>query len=103
MGLHGKGAYARRSHGYGLGSFSLVFRGGETNIRYMGPAYLNDWIEIRVTVGDHNNSKGYAKFNYRFINKATGQLLAQGHAIIFFCDAKRGKRTPIVKEFIKLL
>lgn len=36
---------------------------GETNIRYMGPAYLNDRIEIRVIVGDHNNSKGYAKFN----------------------------------------
>jgi len=69
----------------------------------MGPAYLNDRIEIRVTVGDHNNCKGYAKFNYRFINKATGELLAQGHPIIFFYDAKIGKRTPITNEFIKLL
>ncbi len=76
---------------------------GETNVRYMSPAYLNDKIEIRVTVGDHHDEKGYAKFDYRFINKGSGQLLAQGYQVIFFYDAKSGKRIPIPKEFTKLL
>jgi acyl-CoA thioesterase FadM len=69
----------------------------------MSPAYLNDRIEIRVTVGDHHVGKGYAKFDYRFINKKSGQLLAQGHQVIFFYDAKTGKRVPIPEEFTKLL
>jgi len=76
---------------------------GETNVRYMSPAYLNDRIQIRVTVGDHNVGKGYARFDYRFINKSSGQLLAQGHQVIFFYDGKTGKRAPIPKEFTKLL
>ena len=54
-------------------------------------------------VGDHNITKGYAKFDYRFINKTSGQLLAQGHQVIFFHDAQTGKRVPIPKEFTKLL
>jgi len=56
-----------------------------------------------MTVGDHNITKGYAKFDYRFINKTSGQLLAQGHQVIFFHDAQTGKRVPIPKEFTKLL
>ncbi|MBM4351772.1 MAG: hypothetical protein FJ106_18005 [Deltaproteobacteria bacterium] len=76
---------------------------GETNVRFMSPAYLNDRIEVRVTVGDHHLEKGYAKLDYRFINKTTGQLIAQGYQIIFFYDAKTGKRVPISGEFRKLL
>lgn len=76
---------------------------GETNIRYMHPAYLNNRIEIRLRVADHNVDKGYARFDYRFINKASGQLLAHGHQVIFFYDGKTGKRAPIPEEFTKLL
>ena len=76
---------------------------GETYVRYMTPAYLNDRIEIRVVVGDHHVEKGYAKLDLRFSNKATGQLVAQGYQIIFFYDSKTGKRTPISEEFRKLL
>ncbi|MDI7261048.1 MAG: thioesterase family protein [Thermodesulfobacteriota bacterium] len=76
---------------------------GETYVRYMTPAYLNDRIEIRVVVGDHHVEKGYAKLDLRFSNKATGQLVAQGYQIIFFYDSKTGKRAPISEEFRKLL
>ncbi|MEW6375519.1 MAG: thioesterase family protein, partial [Thermodesulfobacteriota bacterium] len=38
---------------------------GETYIRYMSPAYLNDRIEIRVTVEDHHIERGYAKLDLR--------------------------------------
>ncbi len=77
---------------------------GETNIRFMSPAYLNDRIEVHVTIGDHHLEKGYAKLDYRFINKKTAdQLIAQGYQIIFFYDAKTGKRVPISGEFRKLL
>ena len=76
---------------------------GETNVRYLHPAYLNARIEVRLIVGDHNAGKGYARFDYRFVNKASGQLLAQGHQVIFFYDGKTGKRAPMPKEFTKLL
>lgn len=84
-------------------ALSPWFLVGETNVRYLKPAYLNDRIEIRVTVGDHNIEKGYAKFDFRFSNKASGQLVAEGHQVIFFYDSKTGKRVPITKEFRKLL
>jgi acyl-CoA thioesterase FadM len=76
---------------------------GETNFRFMSPAYLNDRIEVRVTVGDHHVEKGYAKFDYRFNNKKSGRLVAQGYQVIFFYDAKTGKRVPIPADFRKLL
>ena len=76
---------------------------GETNIHYMHPAYLNNRIQIRLKVTDHNLDKGYARFDYRFINKESNQLLAQGHQVIFFYDGKTSKRTPIPAEFAKLL
>ena len=76
---------------------------GETNIRYMHPAYLSNRIEIRLKVADHNLDKGYARFDYRFINKGSGQLLAYGHQVVFFYDGKTGKRAPIPSEFSKLL
>ncbi len=76
---------------------------GETYVRYMSPIYLNDRIEIHVTVGDHHVEKGYAKLDFRFGNKASGQLVAQGYQTLFFHDAKTGKRVPIPKEFMKLL
>jgi len=76
---------------------------GETNIRYMTPAYLTNRIEVRMNVGDYNAEKGYARFDYRFINKESGQLLAQGYQVIFFFDGKTGKRGSIPQEFAKLL
>jgi len=69
----------------------------------MHPAYLNNRIEIRLKVADHNLDKGSARFDYRFINKGSGQLLAQGFQVIFFYDGKTGKRTSIPEEFAKLL
>lgn len=76
---------------------------GETYVRYMSPAYLNDRIEIRITMGDHHVEKGYVKLDFHFTNKASGQLIAQGHQIIFFNDRETGKRIPIPNEFMKLM
>ena len=76
---------------------------GETYLRYTKPAFLNDRIEVRVSMGDHHVEKGYAKLDLRFGNKASGQLVAQGYQTLFFLDAKTGKRVPIRKEFMKLL
>ncbi len=75
---------------------------GETYLRYITPAFLDDHVEIRVTVGDHNVEKGRVKLDFRFSNKASGQMLAQGYQIIFFCDFESGKRIPIPEEFLKL-
>jgi acyl-CoA thioesterase FadM len=76
---------------------------GETYLKYMSPAYLNERIEIHVTVGDHHVQKGYAKLDFRFSKKVSGQLIAQGHQIIFFHDPETGKRIPIPNEFIELM
>lgn len=76
---------------------------GEIYVRYMSPAYLNERIEIQVTMGDHHIEKGYAKLDFRFSKKATKQLIAQGYQVIFFYDSKTGKRVPIPKEFLRLM
>jgi acyl-CoA thioesterase FadM len=68
----------------------------------MKPAYLNDRIEVRVTMGDHHVEKGYAKLDFRFINKASNKLVAEGYQTIFFCDSETGKRIPIPKDFMRL-
>ncbi len=75
---------------------------GETYLRYMKPAFLNDRIEIRVTMGDHDVEKGYAILDFRFMNKASGQLVAEGYQRIFFHDPQTGKRIPIPKDFMRL-
>ncbi len=75
---------------------------GETYLRYMMPAFLNDRIEVRVTMGDHHVEKGYAKLDFRFMNKASGQLVAQGYQTIFFHDSETGKHIPIPKDFMRL-
>jgi len=85
------------------GTTSPEFLVGETYIRYMSPVFLNDRMEVRVTVGDHNVEKGYAKFDFRFCKKASNQLVAQGYQVIFFSDFKTGKKVPIPKTFLTLV
>ena len=75
---------------------------GETYFRYKTPAFLYDRLEIRVTVGDHNVEKGRVRLDYRFSNKASGQMLAEGYQIIFFYDWESGKRVSIPDDFLKL-
>jgi len=76
---------------------------GEAYMRYVSPAHLNDRVEIRIVIGDHNAAKGYAKLDYRFSRKASGQLIAQGHQIIFFQDRQTDNRVPIPDQFMKLI
>ena len=76
---------------------------GETYFRYITPAYLYDRLEIRVTIGDYNPEKGRVKLDFRFSNKASGQMLAEGYQVIFFYDYESGKRVPIPEEFLKLV
>jgi len=68
----------------------------------MSPIYLYDKVEIRVVVGDYNIEKGRAKLDFRFSNKASGRMVAEGYQVIFFHDFKSGKRVPIPDEFLKL-
>jgi acyl-CoA thioesterase FadM len=75
---------------------------GETYIRYMTPAYLYDRIEIRTTVGDTNVEKGRVKLEFRFSNKTTGRMVAEGYQVIFFHDLTTGKRMPVPEAFQKL-
>ena len=75
----------------------------ETYLRYITPAFLYDRLEIRVTVDDYNVGKGRVKLDFRFSNKATGQMLAEGYQVIFFYDWASGKRTRIPDEFLKLV
>ena len=76
---------------------------GETYLRYMSPANLNDRIEVHIAVSDHNVEKGYAKLDFTFSKKASGQLIARGHQVIFFHDRQTDNRVPIPDEFMKLM
>jgi acyl-CoA thioesterase FadM len=53
-------------------------------------------------VGDYNVNKGRVKLDYRFSNKSSGQMLAEGYQIIFFYDWESSKRVPIPDDFLKL-
>jgi len=75
---------------------------GETYLRYLTPAYLYDRVEIRVSVGDHSIEKGRVKLEFRFSNKASGQMVAEGYQVIFFHDFETGKRIAIPDEFLEL-
>ncbi len=75
---------------------------GETHMRYITPVYLYDRLEIRVSVGYYSFEKGRAKLNFRFSNKANGQMVAEGYQVIFFHDFESGERIPIPDEFLKL-
>jgi len=75
---------------------------GETYIRYMTPAYLYDRIEIRTTVGDTDAGKGRVRLEFRFSNKTTGRMVAEGYQVIFFHDLTTGKRMPVPEAFLKL-
>ena len=75
---------------------------GETYMRYMKPAYLYDRIEIRTTVGETNVEKGRVKLEFRFSNKNTGAMIAEGYQVIFFHDLTSGKRIPVPEAFLKL-
>jgi acyl-CoA thioesterase FadM len=81
----------------------LRFLVGETYVRYITPAFLDDHVEIRVTVGDYNVGKGLVKLDFRFSNKASGQMLAEGYQVIFFSDVESGKRIPVPDDFLKLV
>lgn len=75
---------------------------GETYLRYRTPAFLYDKVEIRVTVNDYNIEKGRIRLNFRFSNKATGQMLAEGYQVIFCHDFESGKRIQIPDEFMQI-
>ncbi len=79
------------------------FLTGELYLRYISPAFLNDRVEVRVTIGEVTPEKGRARLIFRFVNKATQQLLAEGHQVIFFADPATGKRIPIPGELLKVL
>jgi acyl-CoA thioesterase FadM len=79
------------------------FLTGELYLRYISPAFLNDRVEVRVTIGEVTPEKGRARLTFRFVNEATQQLLAEGYQVIFFSDPATGKRIPIPNEFLKVL
>ncbi len=79
-----------------------MFLTGEAYLHYQHPAYLNDRIEVWVTMEDLVVEKGRAKLSYRFINHKSQQVLAVGYHILFFADPDTGKRVPIPPEFMEL-
>ncbi|MDY7042320.1 MAG: thioesterase family protein [Chloroflexota bacterium] len=79
------------------------FLTGEIHLRYISPAFLNDRVEVRVNIGDVSPDKGRARLIFRFVNKASQQLLAEGYQVIFFANPTDGKRIPIPDEFLKVL
>ncbi len=76
-----------------------AFLTGEVMIRYLYPVFLNEWVQVRVTVEDFSEEQGRAKLLYRYVNQETLKLLAEGHQIIFFVDHATGRRTSLPASF----
>lgn len=79
-----------------------AFLTGEVVIHYLYPVFLNEKVEIRVSVTDYSVEQGRAKLLFRYVNQDSLRLLAEGHQIIFFVNHATGKRTALPSSFIAL-
>lgn len=78
------------------------FLTGEVVIRYLYPVFLNEKVEVRVTIGDYSVEQGRARLIFRYLNQDTMRVLAEGYQIIFFVHHASGKRTPLPSSFLTL-
>ncbi|EEG77971.1 acyl-CoA thioesterase [Dethiobacter alkaliphilus] len=78
-----------------------AFLTGEVSIRYLYPVFLNESVEVRVSIGDYSEEQGRARLIFRYVNK-NGRLLAEGHQIIFFVNHATGIRTSLPPTFVNL-
>ncbi|MDW7652463.1 MAG: thioesterase family protein [Bacillota bacterium] len=78
-----------------------AFLTGEVGIRYLYPVFLNEKVEVRVSVSDYSEEQGRAKLLYRYLNQ-NDRLLAEGYQIIFFVNHATGKRTSLPRTFVAI-
>jgi acyl-CoA thioesterase FadM len=79
-----------------------AFLTGEVTIRYLYPVFLNEKVEVRVTIADYSVEQGRAKLLFRYVNQENLRLLAEGHQIIFFVNHATGNRIPLPSSFMML-
>lgn len=79
-----------------------AFLTGEVMIRYLYPVFLNEKVEVRVSIADYSMEQGRAKLLFRYVNQNTLRLLAEGHQIIFFVNHATGTRTSLPSSFLAL-
>jgi acyl-CoA thioesterase FadM len=79
-----------------------AFLTGEVLIRYLYPVFLNERVEVRVSVDDYSVEQGRAKLLFRFVNQDSLRLLGEGHQIIFFVNHASGNRTSLPSSFVAL-
>jgi acyl-CoA thioesterase FadM len=78
-----------------------AFLTGEVMIRYLYPVFLNESVDVRVSISDYSEEQGRAKLIFRYVNQ-NGRLLAEGHQIIFFVNHATGKRTSLPPTFVSV-
>ncbi len=79
-----------------------AFLTGEVTIRYLYPVFLNERVEVRVSVDDYSEEQGRAKLLFRYVNQDSMRLLAEGYQIIFFVNRATGNRTSLPDSFVAL-
>lgn len=79
-----------------------AFLTGEVMIRYLYPVFLNQKVEVRVSIQDYSEEQGRAKLLFRYVNPDSMRLLAEGHQIIFFVNHASGNRTSLPPSFVAL-
>lgn len=79
-----------------------AFLTGEVLIRYLYPVFLNEKVEVRVSVADYSEEQGRAKLIFRYLNQNSMRLLAEGHQMIFFVHHATGQRTSLPSSFVEL-
>jgi acyl-CoA thioester hydrolase len=73
----------------------------EAFCKFKAPSKFGDTIEISITVEEITEKA--IKYNFNMINKAFGQLVAEGYVVVVVADKKLVKAVNIPKELVEKL
>jgi len=73
----------------------------EALCRFKAPSKFGDVLEVSLTVEEISDKA--VRYDFGMINKASGQLVAEGHVVVVVADKKLGKAVKIPKELVEKL
>jgi len=83
-----------------MGRDGISFLMAEATCRYHAPAWFDDLIAVKVSIGEVRNRS--FTFEYEVISKETGELLATGQTVLVFTGLQ-GEVRPVPERFRALL
>lgn len=73
----------------------------EAFCRFKAPSRFGDVLEVSLAVEEIMDKA--VKYGFSMVNKASGQLVAEGYVVVVVADKKLGKAVNIPEELVKRL